>query len=235
MYDRRMTLTNPVSALREWRPQLFGTRKAQDVTDPLIEPFWTGPRGLVLVDGDAVDFVDSDGETVELDAAVVDELRAATGARLLLEAVLTSQPLQQPDDLVGRDRPPAPTAGEAMGQMMLGSRRGRRSELARDAEEAARRSSMPVDEYALVAVDLLWIDDQPLLDIPLLERRRVLEAELAESRLIRRGIHVRLPVDPWIGPWRLFGFGSMAYKAANSRYRPGEPNQDWAIARIPSA
>jgi hypothetical protein len=40
-------------------------------------------------------------------------------------------------------------------------------------------------------------------------------------------------VDRWLGSWRAFGFRRLAYKAANSRYAPGEKNQQWALADIP--
>ena len=86
---------------------------------------------------------------------------------------------------------------------------------------------------AFVAVDLLLVDDEPLVDIPLLERKRILEGVLDEGELVRRTAFVRPPVDAWLGTWRSIGFGELAYKAANSRYRPGEQNPDWATARIP--
>ena len=54
-----------------------------------------------------------------------------------------------------------------------------------DADEA--RAPAPGNQpAALVATDLLWIDGQPLLDIPLLERRRVLDSALGEGELVRR-------------------------------------------------
>jgi DNA repair ATPase RecN len=49
---------------------------------------------------------------------------------------------------------------------------------------------------------------------------------IAESDLIRIGIHVKPPVDTWLGSWRSFGFRRLAYKAANSRYLPGRKNQE---------
>ena len=66
--------------------------------------------------------------------------------------------------------------------------------------------------------------------MPLLERKRILEGVLDEAELVRRTAFVRPPVDPWIGTWRSIGFGLLAYKAANSRYRPGQPNEEWATA-----
>ena len=44
--------------------------------------------------------------------------------------------------------------------------------------------SRPDDEVGFVAIDLLWLDDTSLLDVPLLERRRLLEAV---ARRVGRG------------------------------------------------
>ena len=84
-----------------------------------------------------------------------------------------------------------------------------------------------------VAVDLLELDGQPLLDVPLLERKRLLDAVVEDGPLARRGMHIRPPIGTWISTWRALGFRAIAYKSANSRYRPGEPNDDWATAPLP--
>ena len=42
------------------------------------------------------------------------------------------------------------------------------------------------------------------------------------------------PIDAWLGSWRSFGFRRLAYKAANSRYTPGEKSPEWALAEIPA-
>src|SRR5258706_16376246 len=118
--------------------------------------------------------------------------------------------------------------------MILGSHGDRRDRLARQQEEDRLRTvDGASDRVALVAVDLLWLDDQSLCDVPLLERKRILESVLSESDLVRVGIHVKPPVDPWLVSWRSFGFRRLAYKSANSRYVPGEKNQEWATAAIP--
>ena len=100
--------------------------------------------------------------------------------------------------------------------------------------EAKERKQENQNPLAFVAVDLLDIDGQSLLDIPLLERKRLLESVLTEDELIRRGIYIRLPVDAWLASWRSVGFHELAYKAANGRYLPGGTNDTWAIVRIPS-
>jgi len=49
------------SAGLSWRPQRFSERGG-DVSDPLIEPLWTGLRVLATIDGDAVTLRDIDGD-----------------------------------------------------------------------------------------------------------------------------------------------------------------------------
>ena len=58
----------------------------------------------------------------------------------------------------------------------------------------ARRSSAG-ERHAFVATDLLWLDGESLLDVPLLERRRLLEGVLDQSYLVRRSRH-RAAVGP---------------------------------------
>lgn len=230
-----MIATDAVAAAAAWRPQLFGGRRARSIADPVIEPLWTGPRILAFVDRDEVTLTDSDGARIDgLDAIVAELREAAGGATLIVEAALSSEPLQALEDIAARGRVPIPESNEFLTQMVVGSRGERRARHAARAEEARRRTLAGVDDdVALVAVDLVWLDDESLCDVPLLERRRLLDAVLAESHLIRVGIHVRPPVDPWLGSWRAFGFRQIAYKAANSRYTPGTKNDDWAVADIP--
>jgi bifunctional non-homologous end joining protein LigD len=124
-----------------------------------------------------------------------------------------------------------PSAGELTAQMFLG-RRARRKELVAEADAiaAVEYADSPL---AFVAVDLLEIDGTTLLDVPLLERKRLLESIVVQGELLRIGAYVRPPVDAWLGTWRSLGFFDVAYKAANGRYTPGRPSETWATARIP--
>ena len=63
---------------------------------------------------------------------------------------------------------------------------------------------------------------------------RILESVVDESRLVRRGIYVRPPIDSWMGSWRSFGFKRIAFKGANSRYMPGTPNAEWVVGDLPA-
>jgi ATP-dependent DNA ligase len=235
MYDPAMNATDPASAALGWRPQAFGDRRAGAIEDPLVEPLWTGLRVLAHVDGGRATLRDLDGDQVDdfpdINAALAESIRAQ---RVVVDAHLTHQPIQAIADVAARDSLEAPKATAVVGQMWFGAlMRGRRPKMSLDPDSVGR-DALPRDEaIAIVVVDLLWLDDQPLLDVPLLERKRILESVLVESERVRLGIYIRPPIDTWIGSWRTFGFNRMAYKAANSRYLPGRPNQDWAIADLP--
>ena len=101
------------------------------------------------------------------------------------------------------------------------------------AEEEAAQVIADDDTVNLVVVDLLWLDGEWLLDVPLLERKRLLEAILPGSSLVRTGPFVRPPIGTWIGSWRSQGFRGLSFKAANSRYEPGARSSDWATATMP--
>jgi hypothetical protein len=231
-----MLASDARSAAATWRPQLFGDKRAATIADPIIEPLWTGPRVLAFVTDGTVRLTGVDGEAIDDHDEIRDALREAlAGSTVLIEAFLTSEPLQAPSAIAGRDIVTMPQASRAMTQMIVGTRGERKDRLERQQDEARRRSVDDTDErLAIVAVDLLWLDDESLCDVPLLERKRILESVLPESDLVRVGIHVKPPIDAWLGSWRAFGFRRLAYKAANSRYVPGHKNPDWATAEIPA-
>jgi ATP-dependent DNA ligase len=84
-------------------------------------------------------------------------------------------------------------------------------------------------DLAFVAVDLLRIDHQTLFDIPLLERKRLLEGIIQQSPLVRLSPWVTPPIHAWLRTWRSAGFKGAIVKAANSRYVPGSLTVDWAV------
>ena len=215
-----------------WRPMGFGPRKSRDVVQPLIEPLWEGLRVLVHWDrGAGPRIVEAGGVTVtDRFTEVTDALREALGAETaVLDGYLTAQATRSGvGTSVTTVEPPTP--GEMMGQMVLG-KSGERA-------MGAGRPDPPVaherpDVVAFVAVDVLELDGTDLLDVPLLERRRLLDSIIVESDLVRRGLFVRAPVEPWLVSWRSIGFRKIALKAQNGRYRPGTDADDWAIADIP--
>jgi hypothetical protein len=220
--------------LRSLRPQAFGRGHVRSIKDPLIEPLWGGERVLFVIPetGAEPGFIDAEGEELEGPAldAIVAELRANLRAdTVALDGYLTRQP-NTPSAMSPSLGLTMPSAQQMAGQMLF----GRRSANAPKAPGRAEPAIVDPDAaVAFVAVDLLAIDDQGLLDIPLLERKRILDTAFEQTSLLRLGVYVRPPVDGWLVAWRSLGFHELAYKAANGRYLPGKPNPDWARIRIP--
>lgn len=224
--------TRGTSATGAWRPQGFGPLRANAIDDPIIEPMWGGDRALLIVAGPAAppQFIDAHGEPLEdpqLEPIVANLETQLRADAVVLDGYLTRQP--NVDQALAANMGPAiPTHGELLGQMFGGSG------VSRAKGPPERPPIDPSLPLTYVAVDLLSIDDQPLLDVPLLERKRILETAFVEADRLRRGAYVRQPIGTWIVSWRAFGFVELAYKSANSRYTPGLPNPGWAVATIPT-
>jgi hypothetical protein len=226
-----------------WRPQDFGRSNPKKIVDPIIEPLWPGIRVLVRIvprstsgnpSGPRIEILDEEGRAID-DVVGVADIEIALGAAVRSGDVVIDGYLSglatRPTEGIALQGPRTPTVGDVATQAFLGSAgQGKRRELARQQATAAAAAG----PLAFVAIDLLFLDGEPLLEIPLLERKRLLEGVLEEGQLVRRTAFVRPPIDPWLGTWRSMGFGSMAYKAANSRYLPGARNPAWASVRIPS-
>jgi ATP-dependent DNA ligase len=228
---------------RTWRPQAFGRRRFSDVSDPVIEPAWEGVRVLAHLDAATAwaAIHDETGEDLTEDhAPIVDALLEALAANTaILDGYLTDQATRNVKGratLAGDN----PTIAEHAGQFFLG-RQGAElmSGRSRHARTGSQRTRAEVEwaledsPIAFVAIDMVELDGEPLVGIPLLERKRLLESVLEEGDLVRRTPFVREPAGTFIITWRALGFDGLAYKAANSRYLPGAPNDEWCLAPMP--
>jgi len=176
--------------------------------DWIVEPCWKGTRLLVRYDGDAVTLIDQHGapagpELAEA-AKVIDE--AIDADQALIDGAWTAMPF-------------------------VGEGSGARAWAATLAEEAGTEEGPdPVSlegRRAFVAWDLIELDGQPLNEIPLQERRRLLESVIVENVRVRVSPAVRLPIHGWLGAWRSAGFTHFVAKHVNSRYRHGATAEDW--------
>ena len=230
---------HPLHLARDLRPQAFGSARPDRIREPIVEPRWSGIRVIAAVRGEDAHLFD-DSEPVEGHHEIRDHLArmlAATADGVILDGYLTKQVVAEEGHVTatldtGLDD--LPSTGRLIAQSMVGTRRNRTAEAIKQREaETAARTFAEADPVNLVVVDLLWLDGEWLLDVPLLERKRLLEAILPGTELVRTGAYVRPPVATWIGSWRTQGFRGVTFKEANSRYRPGTKAADWAASAMP--
>jgi ATP-dependent DNA ligase len=210
--------------IEDWRPQRYG-RSVRSVRDAIIEPSWGGVRVLARVDYGRTLFFDEDGvDCSEEFTELGGELSSAVlGEGLILDGFLTIEPTQSGVGALAAEAE-APGGGQIIAQMFMGSRANRKPGPARRLD-----TDKPI---AFVAVDLLRIDDSLLVDLPLLERKRILDGALRVGERIRVTPYVRPPLGSYAATWRGLGFAEVVYKSANSRYYPAGQNDDWATAEI---
>lgn len=226
---------DPVPLALSLRPQTYGKERADRIAQPVVEPLWLGLRVIVAATADVVTILD-EGAPVDGQEGIASRLRgmlAHTADGVILDGYLTRQATA--DDVpAGYEETAIPTPGQLVTKAFVGIRRDRHGEKLKrlEAEEAARTFADD-DIVNLVATDLLWLDGEWLLDVPLLERKRLLKAVIPGDDLVRAGPYVQPPYHIWIGSWRVQGFMGLTFKEANSRYRPGEPSAEWATSDLP--
>jgi ATP-dependent DNA ligase len=209
-----------------WRPQKFGRGAFRSIMDPVIEPAWGGVRVFIRVAtserGRSVTLIDEDGEdATEEFADIVGAIgESALAEDMILDGYLTVEPTQ---NTIGVDtiEVEAPNRSAVMSQMIMGQRKNRSGRPPRKLD--------PNKPIAFVAVDLLRVDGQNLVGLPLLERKRLLEGTLKVDELVRITPYVRPPLGSLAFTWRALGFRELVYKPANSRYWPGGDRTDWIL------
>jgi bifunctional non-homologous end joining protein LigD len=189
------------------RPQLATNQDARITSvDWVVEPCWKGDRLLARFHDGRVDLADEEGTpvTARLDKAAAALARAIDANQAVIDGIWTDMPFT--------------SSGPARAAQADDRRAAVDPDAADGAEEPPR---------AFVAWDLVELDGQPLHDVPLLERRRLLESVLAEDRWVRISPAVRQPIDGWLNAWRANGFTHYVAKQVNSRYVPGEVSAEW--------
>ena len=219
---------SPRELLTTLRPQTYAKGSPNKVVEPIVEPLWVGIRTLAAVDDAGAAMVDADGLPIPDIEPLLRGLAEATVAeRLLIDGFVTKQGGQTGSVYLWSDDLPSMST-------MFGLRRNRAVDAVKLKEGALDDVTFePGDEVRLVVTDLLWVDGSSLLDVPLLERRRLLESAIVESDFVRLGAYVRPPIHTWVGSWKAQGFDGLTFKAANSRYRPGESNPEWVVSGMP--
>jgi hypothetical protein len=188
---------------REWRPLRVDPSKGSYIDNPIAEPIWNGTRVLAF-------FRDAENPNEWGDVEVLDE--EGTDARPLAARAF---------DVLRRSI----VANEAV---IDGIITDQTIDPGVSMEFDGGRPDVGTD-LAFVAVDLLRIDHQTLFDIPLLERKRLLEGLIQQSPLVRLSPWITPPIHPWLRTWRGAGFKGAIVKGANSRYVPGSKTIEWVV------
>lgn len=208
----------------DWRPQRpLPTRTRREVPNAVIEPMWDGDHVLAHYDSSAgamaggarLRLIAEDGEDLtDLEADVTDRLLTAIRAEdAVIDGFLTRQ-ATRPSDSVSllprlKTRKINILSGPSVSADVAPGRLGETTPL------------------AFVAVDLLRLDGMDLLDVPLLERKRVLESVVVQENRVRVSPYTQPPLAAWLRTWRAAGFRGAVLKASNSRYRPGYETDEW--------
>jgi hypothetical protein len=222
-----------------WRPQRPGRRPVREIFDALVEPDWAGARVVTALTPARASVV-HEGEVVEVPDDLLQALLdgfSATGA--LVEGSLTAQALRGGEAAappsVKVERPPI-----LVPRFVRPNVEDDPYVRARDHESRVQTMEPAIldalehgERHAFVATDLLWLDDVPLDDVPLLERKRLLEAILEPSFLVRISPYVKPSAQLTLVTWGNLGFRELHYRAANSWYTAGEENPDHAVTRPP--
>jgi ATP-dependent DNA ligase len=213
----------------EWRPQPVGTQNARSIVDPIVEPGWGGVRVLVRVNREAdgrmsATLTDDEGDDATEEFAEIANAiaQAALSDQLIVDGFLTVEATQRSE---GRDPPEAlsPAKGPYMTHMLLGGKA---------AVPEADRKIDPNVPIAFVAVDLLLIDGTPLVDLPLAERKRLLDGALTVGEQVRITPFARTPIGSLAQTWYTNGFREMVWKSANGRYNADGKAGDWAAVPL---
>lgn len=217
------------------RPQRYGNAGHDRIREPVVEPAWSGIRVIAAASGDDTLVLD-DGTPIEGQERLRWHLAhqvAAAAEAVIVDGYLTKQVVSE-DARIWTGTDELPSTGSLIAQSMVGTRRDRAEEAATQRERETEARSFGQDDLVnLVVTDVLWLDGDWLLDVPLLERRRLLESIIPGDEFVRAGPYVRPPLQTWIGSWRAQGFLGITFKEANSRYRPGETAQDWTTTSMP--
>jgi bifunctional non-homologous end joining protein LigD len=206
----------------------FVTRRPASIVDAIVEPLWSGLRAIAHVGagaaggGRSVRFIDELGADHAAGLPdLAEELGTAVAAdEAVLDIVVSGQGL-----LLG-ERTAVVTEARISPARMFVSGEADVDVRRREPRDPGAAASGP-HELGVICLDLLSLDGTSLLDVPLLERKRLLESVVVPARRVLVSIHTRPPVDAWVATWKSLGLRGAILKGANSRYEPGGRTLEW--------
>jgi ATP-dependent DNA ligase len=206
------------------RPYVGRARPA--IRDPIVEPFWSGVRVLAHLGDETASGIERPVRLMAGDVDLASELPEI--AALLRDAVDAVEAVV--DGVVTR-QVGLRGVGAASIVEVRSSATGMLMRNSADIDVRPRGLEVEPNEAdeGFVAVDLLSIDGADLLDVPLLERKRLLESVIRESDGVRLSVIARPPIETWVATWKALGLRGGLLKAANSRYQPAGDSVEWRI------
>jgi bifunctional non-homologous end joining protein LigD len=200
-------------------------RRTFAVNDPVIEPFWSGQRVIAHVQAPlapgrdpSVRLLDDGGAD---QSAELPELAAAMAGCVFARDAVIDGVISVQVGLDGIGAAAIPEMHDRPGLI--------RSRVELDVQARGTEQDVADADEGFVAVDLLRVDGMTLLDLPLLERKRLLESVVRAGALVLVSVHVRPPIETWVATWKSVGLRGGMLKAANSHYRPGQDSVEWRI------
>jgi len=211
----------------EWRPQeARRSKRMPEIRDPILEPFWSGIRVIAHFraerggeEASSLELIDEEGD--EVSHVAPDTAAALARSIMALDAVV--------DGILTPQATADGTGTSLVASAYVPATSFILPQKPEVTHEPPRGKRRRFGEMAFVALDLLGVDGQQLLDLPLLERKRQLESLFIQSELVRVSPFTRPPVKPWLSSWKSAGFRGVMMKAANSRYRPGGETSEWVL------
>jgi ATP-dependent DNA ligase len=199
------------------------TRKPLEIRDPIVEPLWSGTRLMAHVSavGPRLRLIDRFGVDVAAETPALPELIADALATddAIVDGIITSQATRGGVGVASIAQPRT-----SMTSLITRNDAG---------VEIRPPAADEVTPEAFVALDLLRVDGEDLLDLPLLERKRLLESVVVQGDRIRISVVCRPPVDAWVATWQGAGLRGAMLKGANSRYVPGGQTDEWrTVTRV---
>jgi bifunctional non-homologous end joining protein LigD len=98
-------------------------------------------------------------------------------------------------------------------------------------EREIKRASAKIP-VALIAFDLLWLDGRSLVDLPLEERRELLETIVETDERLQLVTHVEGQGKKFVAVARELGLEGVVAKRTGSRYQPGRRSPDWRKIKL---
>ncbi len=117
------------------------------------------------------------------------------------------------------------------GMRGFASKRGERTPRDRSGKDEASEER-PKAQLAYFLFDLIYLDGQSLVDVPLEERKKLLKTSLREHAVVHYASHIERDGEDFYEAARKQGLEGIVAKLRHSRYEPGRRSKSWLKVKI---